>query len=173
MHYEKKIKAGLFGIGLDTYWGQFDGLLDQLKGYQNQINSIISKMGIEVVDAGMVDNPGKAAGAAELFKKEKVELIFLYISTYALSSTVLPVVQKTNVPVVVLNLQPASAINYESFNAIGDCGEMTGKWLANCQACSVPEIACVFNRAKIDYHLVTGYMQQNLAWQEVNDWSMR
>jgi len=24
-------KAGLFGIGLDTYWAQFDGLLDNLK----------------------------------------------------------------------------------------------------------------------------------------------
>jgi L-arabinose isomerase len=70
----------------------------------------------------------------------------------------------------VLNLQPTSAIDYERFNAIGDRGVMTGKWLANCQACSVPEIACVFNRAKIDYHLVTGYMQQDSAWQEINDW---
>ena len=41
---------------------------------------------------------------------------------------------------------------------MSDRGEMTGKWLAHCQACSVPEIACVFNRAKIDYHLVSGYM---------------
>jgi len=26
-------KVGLFGIGLDTYWAQFDGLLDKLKEY--------------------------------------------------------------------------------------------------------------------------------------------
>jgi L-arabinose isomerase len=165
-----KIKVGLYGIGLDTYWAQFDGLLDELKGCQSRINSRIGAMGVEVVDAGLIDNPRKASGAAELFKKEQVEMIFLYISTYALSSTVLPVVQKTNVPVVVLNLQPTSAIDYESFNAIGDRGVMTGKWLANCQACSVPEIACVFNRAKIDYHLVTGFMQQDSAWREINDW---
>ena len=31
------IKVGLFGIGLDTYWPQFDGLLERLEGYQNQI----------------------------------------------------------------------------------------------------------------------------------------
>ena len=30
-------KVGLFGIGLDTYWAQFDGLLDNLKEYQKQI----------------------------------------------------------------------------------------------------------------------------------------
>ena len=165
-----RIKIGLYGIGLDTYWAQFNGLLDELKGYQGQISSKIGEMGVEVVDVGIIDNPTKVAGAVDLFKKEQVEMIFLYISTYALSSTVLAVVQKTKVPVVVLNLQPTSAIDYESLNAIDDRGIMTGKWLANCQACSVPEIACVFNRAKIDYHLVTGYLQQDSAWQEINDW---
>ncbi len=49
-------------------------------------------------------------------------------------------------------------------------GVMTGEWLAHCQACSVPEIACVFNRAGIDYHLVTGYMQQASVWQEIREW---
>ena len=53
-------KIGLFGIGLDTYWGQFDGLLDRLKGYQQTIKSKIENMGAEVIDAGLVDNPLKA-----------------------------------------------------------------------------------------------------------------
>ena len=166
----EKIKVGLFGIGLDTYWGQFDGLLDRLMGYQGQIAEKIGGMGVSVVDAGMVDNPTKATGAAELFRREQVDVIFLYISTYALSSTVLPVVQKTNLPVVVLNLQPVAAIDYEKFNAMGDRGKMTGEWLAHCQACSVPEIACVFNRCNIDYHLVTGHLGQECVWQEINDW---
>jgi L-arabinose isomerase len=165
-----RIKLGLYGVGLDTYWNQFEGLLDALKGFQSQISAKLSDMGCQIVDAGMVDTPAKAAEAVDLFRKEQVEMIFLYVSTYALSSTVLPVAQKTNVPVLVLNLQPTSAIDYERFNAIGDRGIMTGKWLANCQACSAPEIACVFNRAKIDYHLVTGYMQDAVAWQEIEDW---
>ncbi len=165
-----KIKLGLFGVGLDTYWDQFKGLLDELKGLQNHISANLSELGVQVVDAGMVDTPVKANEAADLFRREQVEMIFLYVSTYALSSTVLPVVQKANVPVVVLSLQPTSAIDYERFNAIGDRGVMTGKWLANCQACSVPEIASVFNRAKIDTHLVTGYMQDPVAWQEIKGW---
>lgn len=164
------MKAGLFSIGLDTYWAQFDGLLDNLTGYHNEIAKRLGQMGVDVVDAGMVDNPVKAGGAAEKFKKEDVEIVFLFISTYALSSTVLPVVQKAKVPVVMLNLQPVAQLDYEKFNALGDRGKMTGIWLEHCQSCSVPELACVFNRAGIDYHVVTGYLQEEEAWTEIRDW---
>ena len=164
------MKAGIFSIGLDTYWDQFDGLLDNLNGYHAQIRDRIASMGVEVIDAGMVDNVEKAGGAASLFKQQEVEVIFLFISTYALSSTVLPVVQKAKVPVVMLNLQPVAQLDYEKFNAIGDRGTMTGVWLEHCQSCSVPELACVFNRTGIDYHVVTGYLQEEEAWQEIQDW---
>lgn len=60
-----KTKVGLFGIGLDTYWDQFDGLLDNLVRYQSFIHDKIDKLGVEVVDAGMVDNPIKARKAAD------------------------------------------------------------------------------------------------------------
>jgi L-arabinose isomerase len=165
------VRAGLFGIGLDTYWPQFGGLLDRLTGYQKQIASRLRGYGVQLVDAGMVDNTEKAHAAASLFRQKEVEVIFLYISTYALSSTVLPVVQKARVPVVVLNLQPVPQLNYEKFNALGDRGLMTGIWLEHCQACSAPEIACVFNRAGIAYHLVTGYLQDEAAWREIRDWA--
>lgn len=164
------MKAGIFSIGLDTYWAQFDGLLNHLNGYHGLIRDKISAMGVEMADAGMVDNPEKAQGAAALFKKEDVEVIFLFISTYALSSTVLPVVQKAKVPVVMLNLQPVAQLDYAKFNALGDRGKMTGIWLEHCQACSVPELASVFNRAGIDYHVVTGYLQEEAAWCEIQDW---
>ena len=164
------MKAGIFSIGLDTYWDQFDGLLDNLNGYHAEIRDRIAGMGTELVDGGMVDNVEKAHEVSALFKKEDVEVIFLFISTYALSSTVLPVVQKTKVPVVMLNLQPVAQLDYEKFNAIGDRGVMTGVWLEHCQSCSVPELACVFNRTGIDYHVVTGYLQEEAAWQEIRDW---
>jgi L-arabinose isomerase len=164
------MKAGIFSIGLDTYWDQFDGLLDNLNGYHAEIRDRIAGMGVDMVDAGMVDNVGKAAAAADLFKKEDVEIIFLFISTYALSSTVLPVVQKVKVPVVMLNLQPVAQLDYAKFNAIGDRGVMTGVWLEHCQSCSVPELACVFNRAGIDYHIVTGYLQEEESWTEIREW---
>lgn len=164
------MKTGLFSIGLDTYWPQFHGLLDNLNGYHDHISNKLQDMGARLVDAGMVDTPEKAQEAAKLFKTEDVDIIFLFISTYALSSTVLPVVQKAKVPVVILNIQPVAQLDYEKFNAMGDKGKMTGYWLEHCQSCSLPELACVFNRSGIDYHVVSGYMQEDYVWQEINDW---
>ncbi len=164
-------KVGLFGIGLDTYWGQFEGLLENLKNYQTQIKQKIECFNVEVIDAGMVDNPEKAREAADLLKNKDVEIVFLYVSTYALSSTVLPIAQKVKVPIVVLNLQPVPQLDYEKFNALNDRGKMTGVWLEHCQACSVPEIASVFNRTGIQYDFVTGYLQDEEAWSEIETWT--
>jgi len=168
---QRKIKIGLFGIGLDAYWPQFDGLRDRLVGYQRTIAQRLALPGVEVIDCGLVDNPVAAQQAAERLKCEDVTLIFLYVSTYALSSTVLPVVQKTKVPVVVLNLQPVAAIDYAAFNGLCDRTRMTGEWLAHCQACSVPEIANVFLRAGIAFQQVTGVLNDDpVAWDEINAW---
>jgi L-arabinose isomerase len=164
------IKTGLFGIGLDTYWDQFDGLLERLNGYQKQIAAKMAAFGAEVIDAGLVDSPVKARDAGDFLKKNDVDIVFLYVSTYALSSTVLPVVQKLKCPVIILNIQPVAAIDYESFNNLGDRGKMTGEWLAHCQACSVPEIANVFNRAGIGYEFVTGYLGEQAVWDDIQGW---
>jgi L-arabinose isomerase len=164
------IKVGLFGIGLDTYWPQFEGLLERLEGYQQQIATKMVEFGAEVVNVGLIDSPVVAREKAEVLKKEDVDILFLYISTYALSSTVLPVVQKVKCPIIILNIQPVAAIDYERFNALGDRGKMTGEWLAHCQACSVPEFANVFNRAGIDYEFVTGYLGEQVVWDDIQDW---
>lgn len=166
-----KTKVGLYGIGLDTYWPQFEGLLDHLKGYQERIRNHIAGFGVEVIDAGMVDNPAKAGEAADLLKSNDVEIVFLYVSTYALSSTVLPVALKVKVPIVILNLQPVAQLDYKSFNELGDRGKMTGVWLEHCQACSVPEITSVFNRSGIRYDFVTGYLNEDKAWKEIEAWT--
>jgi len=165
-----KFKVGLFGIGLDTYWPQFDGLLNRLQAYQDQIAKKMEGYQVEVVNCGMIDNPTKAKAAADLLKQNDVELVFLYISTYALSSTVLPVIQKLNVRTIILNLQPTPSIDYKLINSMGDRGKMTGEWLANCQACSVPEIASVFNRSGLKYEIVSGYLDDEEAWNEISEW---
>ena len=68
----------------------------------------------------MVDNPVKAREAAYFLKAYDVEIVFLYVSTYALSSTVLPVAQKLGVPVIILNLQSVAELDYVTFNQLGD-----------------------------------------------------
>ena len=166
-----ELKIGLFGIGLDSYWPQFAGLRERLEGYLNEVMEILSAISPVVINAGLVDNPDKAFEAGLKFRKEDVDLVFLYVTTYALSSTVLPVVQRCKVPVIILNLAPGAAIDYASFNSLADRTKMTGEWLAYCSACPVPEIANVFKRTGIKFHQVTGMLHDDPeCWNEIREW---
>ncbi len=104
------VRIGLFGIGLDTYWPQFKGLKRRLEGYVERVCRKLARPGVEVVNLGLIDSPQAAFEAGHRFRREDVDLIFLYVTTYALSSTVLPVVQRAKVPVIILNLAPEAAI---------------------------------------------------------------
>ena len=141
------LRVGLFGIGLEAYWSQFDGLKPKLEGYLGQVAGKLGRPGVEICNLGLVDSPEKAMEAGHAMRRNDVDIIFLHVTTYALSSTVLPVVQRAKVPVIILNLQPVAAMDYKTFNKMGDRTKMTGEWLAHCGACPVPEIANAFNRA--------------------------
>lgn len=166
----RKTNIGLIGLGLDTYWPQFDGLYNRLCGYQEEIARKMSCPEASIINAGIIDNPVKAKETATELQKQDIHLLFIFISTYALSSTVLPFVQQLKVPVILLNIQPAACIDYEYINSLGDRGKMTGEWLAHCQACSVPEFANVFNKAHIRYEIVTGYLQEEYVWEQIHAW---
>jgi L-arabinose isomerase len=165
------LRVGLFGIGLDTYWPQFRGLKTRLESYVRRVEKKLARPGLEVVNLGLIDNPVRAFEAGHRFRAADVDLIFLHVTTYALSATVLPVVQRAKVPVIILNLAPEAAIDYDSFNRMNDRTAMTGEWLAFCAACPVPEIANVFQRAGIAFHQVTGVLSDDpVCWREVDAW---
>jgi L-arabinose isomerase len=169
-------KVGLFGIGLAAYWPQFPQLKERLLGYHRVVAGRLAEHA-QVIDAGLVDTAPQAAAAGDRFAREGVELVVCYVGTYATSSQVLPAVQRAHAPVLILNLQPASALNYRRTD--------TAEWLANCCACCVPEISCAFARSRIDFRVVTGLLgieggrhgeapphhpDSIKAWAEIADW---
>lgn len=165
------MKIGLFAIGLETYWGQFEGLKERLEGYLEMVSDKISAIHPQVINAGLIDTADRAFDTGKLFRREEVDIIFLYVTTYALSATVLPVVQRARVPVIILNLSPGPAMDYEAVNSLKDRTAMTGEWLAYCAACPVPEIANVFKRTGIPFHQVTGMLQDDeICWKEIEEW---
>ncbi len=164
------LRVGLFGIGLDTYWGQFDGLEDRLTGYVDFVHSKLNGFGAEVLNLGLIDNTQKAFKGGDDFRKADVDIIFLYATTYALSSTVLPVVRKINVPVIILNLNPSAAIDYDTFNQLKDRVTMTGEWLAFCGSCPIPEVTSVLKGAGIKFHQITGILQDEKVWTKAAEW---
>jgi len=125
-------RVGLFGIGLEAYWRQFAGLRERLSGYLGEVERKLRFLGTDVVNLGLIDTPEKALAAGHDFRIQDVDAIFLYVTTYSLSATVLPVVRRAKVPVIVLNLAPTAALDYDAFHRQGDRTKMTGEWLAYC-----------------------------------------
>lgn len=156
-------RIGVFGIGLAAYWPQFAGLKERLEGYQRQVEERIRGWGAEIVSAGLVDTAPAAREAGALFARSDLDLLVCYAGTYATSSQVLPVARQARVPVLVLNLQPTAALNYEHTG--------TAEWLANCSTCCVPEIANAFTRARIPFHVVSGILAgDDRGWPEIAQW---
>ena len=153
----------MFGIGLAAYWEQFPGLKERLEGYQKEVESRIDAFGMEVVSAGLVDTAPAAVEAGKMLAGADLDLMICYVGTYATSSQVLPIVQRAKLPVLVLNLQPVAALDYENTD--------TGEWLANCSACSVPEISNAFVRARVKFRVVSGVLRDDpAAWREIEEW---
>ncbi|WP_319567071.1 L-fucose/L-arabinose isomerase family protein [Cohaesibacter marisflavi] len=161
------LKLGVFGIGLDTYWPQFDGLKAQLEGYLDQVGQNIAKSGVEIVNGGLVDSVEMSEGVEDQFRNASVDALVLYITTYAKSGSILPLVQHIAKPVLVLALQPQTRVPVNEINSVEDRGIRTGQWLAHCQACTAPELANVFNRAAIPYEMVVGYLDDEASWNEI------
>jgi L-arabinose isomerase len=165
-----KLRVGLCGIGLDAYWPQFAGLRERLEGYLAQVEKRLEGFGATIESFGLVDTPERSREAGHACRRADIDVLFLYVTTYALSSTVLALVQRAGVPVIVLNLQPGAAIDYETFNRLPDRTAMTGAWLAWCSACPVPEIVNVLRRAQIPFHQVTGALTDEATWTQIEEW---
>ncbi|WP_235886312.1 L-fucose/L-arabinose isomerase family protein [Paenibacillus cymbidii] len=176
----KKPRIGLYHIGLYPYWAQFPGLRERLAAYSRFIEQRIAAWA-EVYNYGLVDTEFGGRAAGEWFNARNVDLVFCHASTYATSSTVLPVHQICRAPVVLLNLQPTDRIHYAQTT--------TGEWLAHCGACPVPEIANAFNRAGMPLRVVNGLLGLDhtpaisvtnevtqhaepavRAWREIEEW---
>ena len=80
------LKIGLFAIGLDAYWPQFEGLQQRMEEAAAKVSERLGRPGVEVVNLGLIDTPEKAARAGHRFRQADVDLIFLHVTTYALSS---------------------------------------------------------------------------------------
>ncbi len=92
------LKVGLFGIGLEAYWAQFEGLEQRLRGYVDIVEEKLKSFGPTVVNLGLIDTPERALIAGHQLRQADVDIVFLYVTTYALSATVLPVVKGLECP---------------------------------------------------------------------------
>ncbi len=158
----RKPRIGLVAGGLGTYWPQFPDLLPQLQESARYVSERFRGMDAEVTDAGFISDAQEGAAAAEALRQADCDLIVLFLTTYLTSSMVLPIAQRTNTPVLVIDLQPTEKMDHASFD--------TGAWLAYCGQCPVPEVGNVFRRAGIPFRSVSGWLRQESAWRRIEQW---
>jgi len=157
-------KIGVFGCGCWFYWHQFEGLKERLIGHQDVFEKRLREVGVDVVSGGLVDTPQLAARTGDMFRREDVDFLICYMSTYALSSTVLPVAQRAGAPMIIASLQPTKAMDYANGT--------TFMQLEHDNQTSLPEVCCALNRAGIPLPgMVVGMLYDDeRSWRRILDW---
>ena len=158
----RKTRIGLVAGGLAAYWPQFPDLLPQLQESARFVTARFNEMDAEVIDAGFVSDASEAVLAAEKLRLANTDLTVIFVTTYLTSSMVLPIAQRVGAPVLIIDLQPSEKMDHPRFD--------TGKWLAYCGQCSVPEVGNVLRRAGIEFRSVSGYLRDENAWRRISQW---
>ena len=128
-------EIAVISVGLNTYWKQFPGLLDEMKRKTGVLLEKLGRHQVHVTDFGMIDNAVKAYETLPAIKAADPDVLLVDMVTYATSVTFAPILREMNCPVVLLALQPLSAMDYANGT--------TYIQLCNDDLCSVPEFTGV------------------------------
>ncbi len=160
----KETVVGVLSVAHGTYWGQFPGLKEKMEVYHEDFIQLVKQNGVTVVDVGLVDTNAGGAEAAQAFAEADVSLILCNMITYATSSVIAPVLRTAKAPVVLVALQPRSALDYEKAN--------TFMQLENDNICSVPEFCGVAAKMgkKIDDVIIGKLYGDEKAQGELAQW---
>ncbi|MEO6703431.1 MAG: L-fucose/L-arabinose isomerase family protein [Jatrophihabitantaceae bacterium] len=155
-------RVGLVAGGLGAYWPQFPDLLPQLQRSATTVADRLRLLDCEVIDVGFISDAQDGARAAEKLRVAGCDLIVGFLTTYLTASMLVPIAQRSDAPVLLINLQPTESMDHASFD--------TGQWLAYCGACPLPEMANTFLRCGIAFRSVSGYLDDERAWQRIGQW---
>ena len=156
--------VGVVSVGLDTYWKQCPGLLEDMMKKEDVFVDKLNAHSVKVSRFGMSDNPQKAASLIPAMKAADLDILFIDMVTYATSSTFAPFVRELNCPIVLVALQPDSKLDYEKATVY--------KQLYNDDFCSVPEftgVAIRYGKAVTD--VIIGMLNGDVkADEEIRQW---
>jgi len=161
---QRTARIGIFAVAHNTYFGQFDGLEENLLNYHDKLCSMVKTNDVEVIDFGMIDSSEKAYDAVPKILAANVDVLFCNMITYATSSVFAPIIKEVNRPMVLVALQPRAALDYTRAN--------TFMQLENDNICSVPEFTGVAIRLgkKIDDVIIGCLYDDKEAEQEIARW---
>ena len=156
--------VGLIAVGLGAYWPQFPGMREGILRAHARLAQLFEGEG-RIVMAGLVDSAARSREAGELFARERVDIVFCHLTTYASSETLVPAVAALGVPVVLLNVQPVRRLEVSKVLATED-------WLGvACTCAALPEMTAVLIRLKLRFATVTGHLDgDDVLRQRIKLW---
>ncbi|HEY5032594.1 MAG TPA: L-fucose/L-arabinose isomerase family protein [Actinomycetes bacterium] len=158
----RRTKIGLVAGGLGAYWPQFPDLLPQLERSARRVSDRMKSLDCDVVDVGFISDAADGARAAEALRVAGCDLIVGFLTTYMTATMLAPIAQRSGAPILIINLQPTEVMDHATFD--------TGQWLAYCGACPLPEMANTFERLGVPFRSVSGYVEDERAWERIERW---
>lgn len=128
--------VGVLGVGHHTYWGQFEGLYAKLEEKLAHLVTKLEGFGVNGTAFGISDTAQRAYAVVPQIKSADIDVLFVDMLTYATSATIGAVFRKVDVPIVLVALQPLTAMDYYAHGS-------TFMQLINDDICSLPEFTGV------------------------------
>jgi L-arabinose isomerase len=155
---------GIFGVGFNKYWSQFDGLLDELTGKLNIFIDKVKTNEVQVTSFGIADDAASAYALLPKLKAANLDLVFCHMLTYATSASFAAIVRGLDIPIVMVALQPLKALDYSKAS--------TYMQLCNDDFCAVPEFTGVAIRmGKKPPPVILGTLEDDpMAEKEISQW---
>lgn len=150
-----KPTVGFMAVGLEPYWGQFEGMREDCQHHHDIMYRKFDSELVDIEDVGIIDSEPLARSAGDCFLEKKVDIVFCQMLTYAASVYIAPVVRELDVPVVLLNVQYKKSLDYGNVKGIQD-------WLSEGITCAgIPEATAVLMKLKKKYGIITGHMEED------------
>ncbi len=147
---------GLVAGGLGAYWPQFPELLPMLRRSTELVSERLKSFDADIVDVGFISDASEAVARSREAARRGLRSDRDVHDDLHDVEHVVPIGQRAGAPLLLLNLQPTESMDHANFD--------TGKWLAYCGACPLPEVAKRIERCGIPFRSVSGYLADERAW---------
>lgn len=159
-------RVGVFSVGHYIYWPQFPGLREKLLEHTSYfVEELRKKANATIISVNdLSDTSERAFEIGNYFATQQLDLLFCFVATYTPSAHVLPVIQRANVPVVLLCLQPSLGMDYDKAT--------TMLQLEHDNITSLPEVSGAMARAnKKPIDAIVGMLYKDeRSWARILDW---
>jgi L-arabinose isomerase len=153
-----KPKIGFLPTGHFYYWPQFPNLKEMgMKMYRKLLKMLGEHA--DIVTPELVDTFEKGREAAELFKREEVDMILIFPLGYTTSVQIVPVARELDVPIRLLNAHEDSSYDYTKAD--------TAIYLHHEGVCCIPEYAGAIVNLGRKFRVRTGHFDDPRLWLEL------